>query len=338
MASANFRIGYSSVSVTGPWTWGSYGAAVDISAGDWVKIDLESAAGIGSINVAIPRADETVLAAGVPAVTIDQVTRTATFKSTTGPLTYCVEVTGNPGTSSETTVALAVHILTSAGMRLLAYDETTESDPDYKWLAKINDMLRTGGSGYAASNSTFLTVGAQSSLTGSRALAGTAAQILGTDGGAGNSYTLSLIATAVTAGAYALASVTVDDYGRLTACSAATSIELPNGANRTFSVEATAGESGDDLMIYAGAGGAGEDDGRLYMKDPSGNIGFTVGNSGHGDTEAYISFYGETRVARQTVDYYNDEATDAGHAGTLALALLTALDALGLVNKNMLVT
>jgi len=195
------------------------------------------------------------------------------------------------------------------------------------------------GAASAPTSGAYLTVGAPAAaLTSARALAVASGQVSGSDGGAAGSYTIGLATTAVTAGSYAIASLTVDTYGRLTACSAATSIELPNGANRTCSVEATAGDSGDDLTIYAGAGGPGEDDGRLYMKDPSGNIGFTVGNSGHGDTEAYISFYGETRVARQTVDYYNDEATDAGHAGTLALALLTALDALGLVNKNMLVT
>jgi len=145
MASANFRLGYSSVGTSGPWTWGGYGEAIDVVADDYVKVELESTAGVATINVTIPRADEVTLAAGVPVVTIDQVTRTATFQVGTEAATYCVEVTANPSSTSAVVAALAVHIPMMNGMRLLALDETTESDATYKWLGKVNDVVRSNG-------------------------------------------------------------------------------------------------------------------------------------------------------------------------------------------------
>lgn len=150
MASVRFRLGHSTAS-TGPWTWGSYGAPLDIDPDDWVKVELESTAGVATINVTIPRADEVSMAAGVPAITIDQVTRTAVFQAGSDVLTYCVEVTGNPSAGTAIPAqALAVSVPTIAGYRLIALDETTESDPTYKWLAKINNVIRGGSSGISS--------------------------------------------------------------------------------------------------------------------------------------------------------------------------------------------
>lgn len=151
MASANFRIGYSIVGNTGPWTWAAYGACVDVPASAWIKVELESTSGVATINATIPRADEVVMAAGVPTVTIDQVTRTAVFQMPAYASVCCIEVTANPSSKSPVTAALAVHVLTSGSRRLLALDETAEQDPTYKWLSKINAIIRAGASSAAAS-------------------------------------------------------------------------------------------------------------------------------------------------------------------------------------------
>jgi len=151
MASANFRIGYSIVGSTGPWTWAAYGACVDVAASAWIKVELESTAGVATINATIPRADEVVMAAGVPTVTIDQVTRTAVFQMPAYASVCCIEVTTNPSSTSSVVAALAVHVLTAGSRRLLALDETTEQHATYKWLSKINAIIRAGASSGAAS-------------------------------------------------------------------------------------------------------------------------------------------------------------------------------------------
>lgn len=144
-ASARFRIGKSAVGVSGPWTWGSYDAPIDADASDYIKVEFESLAGIETMSCEVSSADEVTLAAGVPTMTVDPATRTATGQllSTVGA-TYILRAIANPNTASAVQSELAVHVLTAAGHRLIAVDETDQSSRAYYWTAKLNTAIRYG--------------------------------------------------------------------------------------------------------------------------------------------------------------------------------------------------
>jgi hypothetical protein len=185
----------------------------------------------------------------------------------------------------------------------------------------LDSIFSTSG---APLGSTYITVSLDGTLTAERALGVAAGQITKSDGGAGGSLTLGLATTAVTAGEYALATVTVDDYGRVTAASAATDIELPAGGDRTIGVAATSGDAADDLTIAAPSTSIGDDDGYLHITDGSGNEAITIYTDGgaHPGAGAALSFFGETPVARQDV-LSNASVAD----------LITVLDTIGLINR-----
>lgn len=142
MASARFRLGHGD-SASGPWTYGAYDAAIDAAASKYIIADLESTAGVDQISVTIPSADEATMAAGLPTVTVSQVTKQATFQvaATTGH-TYIVRFTINAGTSSATYKELAVHVACDNGLKLLALGETDQADRVYGWIGKVNAIAR----------------------------------------------------------------------------------------------------------------------------------------------------------------------------------------------------
>jgi len=157
MTSATFRLGKSSVSASGPWTWSDYDEPIDVSASDYVKAEFESIAGIDTAAFSISSADEVVLAAGAPTVTVEASTRTATFQVGASAATYIVRATANPNTANALTKELAVHVPTATGHRLMALDETDQSSRSYYWLAKVNDVIRYGSSLPSGSTNQFLT-------------------------------------------------------------------------------------------------------------------------------------------------------------------------------------
>lgn len=76
----------------------------------------------------------------------------------------------------------------------------------------LDDLLSFGDS-----NASFVTIDVEASLASHRLLLGTAGQIGLSDGGAGSTASLGLVATAVIAGSYERPAITVDAYGRVTA-------------------------------------------------------------------------------------------------------------------------
>jgi len=142
MASARFRLG-TSVAAIGPWTYGAYDAPVDATVDLYVIAELESTAGVEQISVSVPSADDVTMIAGLPTVTVNQVTKTATFQvaATTGH-TYIVRFTINAGTSSASYKELCVHVVCDNGQRLLALGETDQADRTYGWLKKINAIAK----------------------------------------------------------------------------------------------------------------------------------------------------------------------------------------------------
>jgi hypothetical protein len=211
-------------------------------------------------------------------------------------------------------------------------------------MSWLDDIFSTTG---APAGATYVTISLDGTLTAERTLAVAAGQVALSDGGANGAVTLGLATTAVSAAEYVLPTLTVDDYGRVTACASATDIELPAGAARSIGVAATSGDAGVGLTLYPGAGDTGDDDGDLLITDGSDNQAIRVYNAVHADAGAAItigctstdyairivwqgsavkmSFFDETPVARQTVNWWNTDTA------TLK-SLMTALVASGLID------
>lgn len=161
MASARFRLGTAATNSAGTsWSWRAYDTAVDVAAASYVKCELESTTGVGSVSYTITSADSTTLAAGKPTITTVQATKTATFRAATGVARcYLVRCQINSGqvangdTASDYTKQVAVHRLASNGLRVLAVGETDEAHRTYGYEPKVNAVIRSvvaSGSNYMA--------------------------------------------------------------------------------------------------------------------------------------------------------------------------------------------
>jgi hypothetical protein len=157
MATARFRIGTAATNTAGTsWSWRGYDTAADVAAASYVKLQLESNTGVGSVSYSVFSADSTTLAAGLPTVTTVQATKTATFRAATATSrTYLVRCSINSGQTalgdsvSDYTKELAVHRLDSNGLRVVAVGETDQAHRTYGYEPKINAAIRNlAGSSY----------------------------------------------------------------------------------------------------------------------------------------------------------------------------------------------
>ena len=243
--SANFRLA-TGPALVGPWTWGSYGASITATAGQYIKVELESTANVDTISVTIPATDEVTYAAGAPTVTTDSVTKTATFQVPVGATGRCytvsVSVTGANGASDSRT--LNVDVLTADGFKVFSLDERYENDSILGWLAKLNAIAR-------------------SAITMS-GTAGTEYQHLEHDG------TNWAPVSNITLPAGGTRTITLGS----TAAGAAPAFRFVGG-------DAAAGDGGDAYLM-GGSGGGGGSDGVAYMAAPDGSVKIEVGDTGVG--------------------------------------------------------
>ena len=120
----------------------------DVTAGNVITIALVSMAGVTGWTLTLSGQDETDVP---PAVTVNAVTGVATFTAPAAPWTLLYKSVVNGGNDvngvaqSGYTTSVGVHCKTVAGARLMASNETTESNSASGWLAKINGPIRTGG-------------------------------------------------------------------------------------------------------------------------------------------------------------------------------------------------
>jgi hypothetical protein len=168
MASANFRLGTAATNSAGTtWSWRAYDTACDATAGSYVKVELESVAGVSNVAVTLPSADDTTLASALPTVTTVQASKTATFQLPSGSgRSYSVRVVinggidGNNNTQASYDKRLAVHVLTAQGYRKFIVGETDESNRTYGYTPKLNTLYDVASwSAYATAASVSVTAG-----------------------------------------------------------------------------------------------------------------------------------------------------------------------------------
>lgn len=157
---------------------------VDVTPANTVTIRLASTAGVTTWSITCIGTDETSDASTVTSgLTVDGVTKTATFTAPVAGKAYLFQSRVNGGIDQNGTSAPAltttfiVHTLTGSGLRVGALGETTEAG-SFGWTSKVNDVIRNGGGGgggdYETANS------ALTSATGQRDTTNATPEILAT--------------------------------------------------------------------------------------------------------------------------------------------------------------
>lgn len=126
---------------------------VNVTPGNTVTIHLiDSSAETWSIECVYT--DDLSVAATVNAgLSINGPARTASFTAPSAGRAYIFRSVVNGGvgpdgrTRSSYTTTFGIYTLTSGGARVLASNETTESDATFGWIKPINSLIRSGGGG-----------------------------------------------------------------------------------------------------------------------------------------------------------------------------------------------
>lgn len=156
MASPIFRLSTGPAAI-GPWTTHAWDTAIDAAAGEFVRVDLQSSAGVKAIAVTIPSADEVTLAEAAIAVTVSQALLIGIFQlpNTAGIdnsfRSLNVQVTINSGLTNNVadatlTRSLQVCVPNGAGLRAFVAGEEFESSRTFGWTPKANALAHGTGS------------------------------------------------------------------------------------------------------------------------------------------------------------------------------------------------
>lgn len=156
---------------------------VDISNNASVTIRLADTAGVKQWSISCINTDDLQSKAFINSIlSVNQVTKTATFTATDAGddgAAFIFEskvnngVDSNGRTDTSLTTRFGIYILTAAGVRVAALDETTEGNAEFGWVVKFNDVIRNYGGGG--------TVGSASAGAG-LSFSGGAYQIIAADG------------------------------------------------------------------------------------------------------------------------------------------------------------
>lgn len=150
MASPIFRLSTGPTAV-GAWTPGAWDTSIDSAKELFIRVDLQSSAGVSALAVSIPSADPVTLAEGVPIVTVDQATLTGVFQLPHTAMidntfrSLNVQVTINQGltngvTDASLTRSLQVNVLSGGGSRAFAVGESDQFHRAYGHTQKFNAL------------------------------------------------------------------------------------------------------------------------------------------------------------------------------------------------------
>lgn len=126
---------------------------VNVTAGNTITIALASTAGVASWTISLYGKDELV---SDPVLTINSVNQTATFTAPAlgSALIFKSTVNNNFDINNvqqaSFSTTFGIYVLTGAGIRVGASNETTEGNSSVGWISKYNPILRAGGIGFGS--------------------------------------------------------------------------------------------------------------------------------------------------------------------------------------------
>lgn len=130
---------------------------VDVANSAAVTIQLADTAGVKQWSLTCINTDDSQSKSFINSIlSVNQVTKTATFTAPDAGddgAAFIFESKINNGTDvngradSTLTTRFGIYILTLAGVRVAALDETTEGNAEFGWVVKFNDVIRNFGGG-----------------------------------------------------------------------------------------------------------------------------------------------------------------------------------------------